>query len=153
MVIDSKELRQARIVIVDDQESNVTLLEQMLGQAGYVNLSGTTDSSSAVDLCASVSPDLVLLDLMMPEPDGFQVMKDLASQVADSWFPIVVLTADTDQQVRQRSLAGGAKDFLTKPFDRIEVLLRIENLLEIRFLQLQLVERTNELTRQLAQQP
>jgi PleD family two-component response regulator len=136
--VDPATLRAARVVIVDDQESNVTLLERMLDQAGYVNVASTTDSSQAVELCARTSPDLVLLDLLMPEPDGFEVMEGLQPLVEQGWFPILVLTADVSPDAMRRALASGAKDFVTKPFDRIEVLLRIENLLEARFMQLAL---------------
>jgi CheY-like chemotaxis protein len=110
----------------------------MLDQAGYVNVTSTTDSTQVVELCATTSPDLVLLDLLMPEPDGFQVMDELQPLVEQAWFPILVLTADASPEAMRRALASGARDFVTKPFDRIEVLLRIENLLEARFMQLAL---------------
>lgn len=132
-------IRNARILIVDDQEANVYLLEGLLQRAGYANLRSTTDPREVLTLCAEAQPDLILLDLIMPHMDGFQVMDLLKPLAGDgTYLPILILTADTDQRSRQKALAGGARDFLTKPFDPTEVLLRIQNLLETRFLYLQL---------------
>jgi PleD family two-component response regulator len=147
--VDTAALRAARILIVDDEEANVVLLEQMLSREGYVNVASTTDSSQVVGLCLAAPPDLVLLDLVMPSPDGFEVMEELRGAVKQSWFPILVLTADASQETKQRALAGGAKDFLTKPLERIEVLLRIENLIEVRLLQRKLEEQNLALARAL----
>jgi len=132
----------ARILIVDDQEANVRLLESMLRRAGgYTNLTSTTNSAEVFSLYAEVAPDLILLDLHMPDPDGFAVMERLKSLIpATTYLPIVVVTADITAEAKQRALLAGAKDFLTKPFDQTEVLLRIGNLLETRFLHLQLYE-------------
>jgi putative two-component system response regulator len=136
--LEETTLKGARILIVDDEEANVLLLERLLGQAGYTNLTSTTDSSAVLPLCAGNPPDLVLLDLHMPSPDGFEVMELLAPWIEERWLPILVLTADITPEAKQRALSSGARDFLTKPFDRIEVLLRIKNLLDVRFLQLEL---------------
>jgi putative two-component system response regulator len=124
---------EARILVVDDQKANVLLLERVLREAGYRNIETTTDSRLALDLFSRFEPDIVLLDLMMPHLDGFQVMRML-QQVAsqDEYRPVLVLTADVTEEIKRRALAGGAKDFLTKPFDVQEVLLRIGNLLETR---------------------
>jgi putative two-component system response regulator len=138
------EFRDARIVIVDDQEANVELLEALLEGAGYCNLVSTTDSSKALHLCAQVAPDLLLLDLHMPTPDGFEVLELLQPWIEGRWFPVLVLTADASPEAKHRALANGAKDFLTKPLDRIEVLLRVRNLLEVRYLQLELRRQTLE---------
>jgi putative two-component system response regulator len=140
--LDDASLKRAKILIVDDEESNVKLLERVLEQAGYSNLKGTTDSSEVVGLCANMSPDLILLDLHMPDPDGFEVLRLLNPWSEGRWFPILVLTADVTSQAKQQALASGAKDFVSKPFDKIEVLLRVHNLLEARFLQLELRKET-----------
>lgn len=132
-------IKNAQILIVDDQEANVFLLKGLLQRAGYANLKSTTDSRQTSTLFEEIHPDLILLDLMMPRLDGFQVMELLRPLIPDgTYLPILVLTADVNPQAKQRALAGGAKDFLTKPFDPTEVLLRIRNLLETRFLHLQL---------------
>jgi putative two-component system response regulator len=136
--MDAARLNQARILICDDQEANVELLTRMLEGAGYLDLTGTTDGETAVELSAESPPDLILLDLHMPEPDGFEVMRRLEPLPEGVWLPILVLTADPSSEAKQQALSAGARDFLTKPFDATEVLLRIENLLEARFLQLDL---------------
>jgi len=129
-------LKHARILIVDDQQPNIDLLRQMLEHDGYTAVEGTTDSSKVVPMCAQQPPDLLILDLHMPEPDGFDVLAQLKPWFEGRWFPVLVVTADVTTEAKQRALSGGARDFLTKPFDMVEVLLRIENLLEVRFLQL-----------------
>jgi signal transduction histidine kinase len=129
----------AKILIVDDQEQNVRLLERLLQQAGYPTVESTTDPRRALPLFSEFQPDLILLDLAMPHLDGFAVMRELAGHIApDDYLPILVLTADVTPEAKRRALAAGAKDFLTKPFDVVEVVLRIENLLHGRFLHRQL---------------
>jgi putative two-component system response regulator len=131
-------LTDARILVVDDERVNVVLLERILEQDGYRNVKSTTDSSQAAALYEQFEPDLVLLDLHMPGLDGFAVMEQLGGRVPPGTFlPILILTADIRPEIKRRALAVGAKDFVTKPFDRTEVLLRIQNLLETRFLYLQ----------------
>jgi putative two-component system response regulator len=134
----------ARIVIVDDQEANVELVVALLEHEGYSNLVSTTDSSQVIPLCAQASPDLVILDLHMPPPDGFELLELLKPWMEGRWFPVLVLTADATPEVKHKALASGAKDFLTKPLDRTEVLLRVRNLLEVRYLQLELRRQTLE---------
>lgn len=137
--MDPEALRASRILVVDDQEPNVLLMESVLHQAGYTNVVSTTDPRRVVDLYFEFRPDLVLLDLMMPHLDGFQVMEHLQPLIVDgTYMPILVLTADMTLPTRQRALASGAKDFLVKPSDQTEILLRIKNLLETRRLHLQL---------------
>jgi putative two-component system response regulator len=136
--MNGEALKKAKILIVDDGEANVALLEAMLREAGYAELISTTNSSEVVALCAANSPDLILLDLHMPHPDGYEVMELLAPWIDARWFPILVLTADITPAAKERALSSGARDFVTKPFDRTEVLLRIKNLLEVRFLQVEL---------------
>lgn len=127
------------ILIVDDEPANVELLERLLSGSGYHQLKTTTDSRQVEKLFGSFKPDLVLLDLHMPEPNGFAVMKNLSDMIdSDEYLPILVLTADVTRESKTRALTGGAKDFLAKPLDATEVLARVSNLLETRFLHLQL---------------
>ncbi len=150
-------LKEGRILIVDDQQANVRLLERILRQVGYVNVRGTTDPRAVPGMVSEEPPDLILLDLLMPHLDGHQVMQQLAPHLAtEGYLPILVLTADITADAKQRALSGGARDFLTKPFDAMEVLLRIRNLLEARFLYQQLArqnvileEKVGERTRDL----
>jgi two-component system NtrC family sensor kinase len=135
------QLTDARILIADDEPANVRLLERLLNQAGYRNVRATTDSRQVRTLYEDFRPDLILLDLMMPHLDGVAVMAQLPI-TAGEYVPILVLTADVTAQGKERALTAGAKDFLTKPFDRTEVLLRIKNLLDTRFLYREL-ERQN----------
>jgi len=131
--------KEARVLVVDDQASNVMLLEDLLARWGYSNVIATTDSGEVVELCREIDPDLVLLDLQMPEPDGFQVMELLEDRTrGTARLPILVLTADISRDTRRRALAAGARDFVSKPFDPEEVELRVTNLLETRRLQLEL---------------
>src|SRR6267143_227322 len=132
------DLFTARILIVDDEPANVRLLERIVRNAGWAAVRSTTDSREAAALHAELRSDLVLLDLMMPYLDGVAVMKQLRSTIADGEFlPIVILTADATGDAKRRALDAGATDFLTKPFDRIEIVLRIKNLLETRRLYLE----------------
>ena len=125
----------SRILIVDDREANVRLLEQLLNQAGYHSIVSTQDARQALPLFLTQKPDLILLDLHMPHMDGFDVLEQLVPRINKGLFlPILVLTADASAETKQRALARGAKDFLTKPFDPHEVLLRVANLLETRSL-------------------
>jgi EAL domain-containing protein (putative c-di-GMP-specific phosphodiesterase class I) len=132
-------VENARILIVDDEDANLMVLRRMLERAGYTNLQTINDSSLVVERFVSFEPDLLVLDLHMPTPDGFEVMAQLEPLVApDSYVPILVLTADITESTRERALAVGARDFLTKPFRYTELLLRINNLLETRALHSQL---------------
>ncbi len=135
------ELAESRILIVDDESANIRLLGRILERAGYRNVATTTDPLEAIDLFESFEPDLVLLDLNMGPLDGFGVMERLRAWITDDvYLPILVLTADMTPEARQRALSEGAKDFLTKPFDAEEVLLRIRNLLSTRLLHLRLLD-------------
>jgi len=139
-----KPTQPAVILIVEDQESNLRVLERMLRRAGYAHVVGTTDSRQALALFLEHRPDLVLLDLRMPHLDGFAVLEQLRPHVpGSSYLPIVVITADISAETKQKALSMGAKDFVGKPFDGVEIQLRIRNLLEARSLYLQL-QRQNE---------
>jgi signal transduction histidine kinase len=122
-----------KILLIDDEEPNLRLLERVLIRAGYDSFRSTTDSSKAAALFADFQPDLVLTDWLMPNVDGCTVIESLRALTGtDDYLPIVVLTADITAQARTRALAAGATDFLTKPFDQVEVLLRLRNLLQAR---------------------
>ena len=139
MIEPTERLTPAHILIVDDQPANVRLLEGILGRAGYHNIRSTTDPRETLPIFEAFRPDLILLDLLMPHLDGVEVMEMLRPRVPERTFlPILVLTADSTPEAKLRALAAGAKDFLTKPFDRTEVLLRIQNLLETRLIHRQL---------------
>jgi putative two-component system response regulator len=136
----------ARILIVDDQPANVRLLERLLTANGYTHVTGTSDPRRVLALFEEIRPDLLLLDLHMPHLDGFGVMQALApSLAAERYVPILVLTADALAHSRQRALSMGARDFLAKPFDPVEAMLRVRNLLEMRFRYLQLERQQREL--------
>ena len=143
-MIDST-LKNAKILIVDDQQSNIDILTGFLELMGYKSIQTTTEPQTAIRLCNSFGPDLILLDLVMPHFSGYEVMDELNEMIGQStYLPVLVLTADISVQARQRALAGGAKDFISKPFDLVEVDLRIKNLLETRYLH-QLLENHNHI--------
>ena len=125
-------LRRMKILIVDDEPANVALLQEILFENGYARIEAIGDSKLVLEACKKFQPDLILLDLMMPPPDGFAILESLRSESDESFLPIVVLTADTGEETKRRALGAGATDFLCKPFDHTEVVLRIRNLLESR---------------------
>src|ERR1051326_4785149 len=126
-------IRQATILVVDDELPNIHLLQRILSRANCRNLISTTDPREALSLFEKHQPDLLLTDWCMPYYDGCALINQIHAAIAsEDYIPIVVLTADITPQTRQRALAAGATDFLTKPFDQIEVLLRIQNLLKAR---------------------
>ena len=129
---------QANIMIIDDEPANVRLLERILQQKGYPNVLGVTDSRQVEPLCAETQFDAFLLDIRMPHLDGFDILKLLKQRFVDDYLPVLVLTAQTDMETRLNALELGAKDFLIKPFDSLEALSRIRNLLEVRILHNQL---------------
>ncbi len=132
---DSYEIPQAKILVIDDADANLRLLEDLLSREGFTQVISTSDPTKTIDLYTAFSPDLILLDLMMPVLDGYAVLELLARHIPqDSYLPILVLTADATIAARRKALALGAKDFLTKPFDNIEAMLRVWNLLETRML-------------------
>ena len=149
----SRPPRAARVLIVDDREANVRLLQAMLSSAGVPHVEGITDSRLAVGRVVSFGPDVLLLDLHMPHMDGVAVLEALRSALpADAFVPVVVLTADATPGARERALAAGAKDFLTKPIDRLEMLLRVSNLLETRGLYLRVQHEREQLQKELEEQ-
>ena len=145
-------LPRGRILIVDDNATNVQVLRAMLVHAGAEEIESTTDPTEVAQICERFAPDIVLLDLHMPVLDGFAVMGELTTAREDQFLPIVVLTADGSPDTRTRALAAGATDFLTKPLDRVEVVLRVRNLLRTRNLHVRLQRHTEDLERQLREQ-
>jgi response regulator RpfG family c-di-GMP phosphodiesterase len=143
----SRVFSDARILVVDDEPANVLLLERLLARWGYEDVVSTTDSSQVLSLVERDPPSVILLDLAMPPPDGFEVMAQLSALPAAQGIPVIVLTADVSAATRDRALSGGASDFVTKPFDEAEVRLRVRNLLRTRSLQIEL-EHHNELLEQ-----
>jgi PAS domain S-box-containing protein len=132
MMVDKPDILNASILIVDDQEVNVSLLEQMLREAGYAHVASTTNPREVCALHRKNGYDLILLDLQMPGMDGFQVMEGLKTNDTDGYLPVLVLTAQPGHKLR--ALQAGAKDFVSKPFDLVEVKTRIHNMLEVRLL-------------------
>jgi signal transduction histidine kinase len=131
-MISNLDILNASILIVDDQEANVTLLEQMLTGAGYVGVSSTRDPREVYALHRQHRYSLILLDLQMPGMDGFQVMESLKTIETGSYLPVLVQTSQPNHKLR--ALKAGAKDFISKPFDLTETLLRVRNLIEVRLL-------------------
>jgi PAS domain S-box-containing protein len=133
----------ASILIVDDQQTNISLLEQVLSEAGYKHVSSTINPQEVAALHRRHRYDLILLDLQMPGMDGFQVMEVLKTSDAESYLPLIVLTAQPGHKLR--ALQAGAKDFISKPFDLLEVKTRIRNVLEVRLLYRKLENYSKEL--------
>ncbi len=132
MMVTEPDILNASILIVDDQAANVRLLERLLGEAGYACVASTMNPHEVCELHRKNRYDLILLDLQMPGMDGFQVMEGLKTKDAESRLPILVITAQPDH--RLRALQAGAKDFISKPFDLVEVKTRVHNMLEVRLL-------------------
>ena len=149
MIVNAPDILNASILIVDDQEPNISLLEQLLGEAGYTRVTSTLNSQEVCALHRKNQYDLILLDLQMPDMDGFQVMEALKTNDVDRYLPVIVLTAQPGHKLR--ALQAGAKDFISKPFDLIEVKTRIHNMLEVRLLYKQL-ENFNHVLEQTVQE-
>jgi putative two-component system response regulator len=147
-----QELKQLRILAVDDEDSNLLLLQQILERDGYTQVEVTTDPARVPRMFAESRPDLVLLDLHMPGMDGFELMERLGSVAGDGpGVPFLVLTADATAETKRRALSVGARDFLTKPLDQIELLLRVRNLLLVQQLQDRLCAHNANLEDQVAE--
>jgi putative two-component system response regulator len=131
-----------RLLVVDDNAANVKLLTAILAGAGYHDVASTSDPRGVLELCGSVHPDLVILDLHMPGCSGHDVLESLADYLDEpESLPVLVLTADTTADARYRALSLGARDFVTKPLDQNELLLRVRNLLLTRHLHVELRDR------------
>ncbi len=131
-MITESEIFNASILIVDDQESNIILLEQLLNETGYTSVTSTMNPQEVCELHRKNRYDLILLDLQMPVMDGFQVIEGLKTNDTEGYLPVLVLTAQPNHKLR--ALQAGAKDFISKPFDLVEVKTRIHNMLEVRLL-------------------
>ena len=142
-MIGRSDILNASILIVDDRESNVSLLDQILSEEGYTRITTTTNSLEVCALHRNNRYDLIVLDLQMPGMDGFQVMDGLKTDESDSYLPVIVLTAQSGHKLR--ALQAGAKDFISKPFDLVEVKTRIHNMLEVRLLHKKLENYNNVL--------
>lgn len=132
MMLGAPDILNASILIVDDQETNITLLQALLDEAGYTAVTSTMNPKEVCALHRKHRYDLILLDLQMPGMDGFQVIEGLKTNDADTYLPVIVLTAQPGHKLR--ALQAGAKDFISKPFDLVEVKTRIHNMLEVRLL-------------------
>lgn len=137
-MITAAALRNARILIVDDEPNNVEMLRRILDREGFSRIESTTDSREAASLYVQHRPDLILLDLRMPHLDGLDVMTQLNEIAEASYLPILILSGDLTPEARRDALSRGAKDFVSKPFQQDELLLRIRTLLETRLLYLQI---------------
>jgi signal transduction histidine kinase len=145
-------LKQARILIVDDLAANIVMLKAMLEQIGYQNVRGISDPRETVAQLGSFQPDLIVLDLQMPHLDGYQVMQALGEIIPrETCLPILVLTADATAQAKRKALAAGASDLLQKPFDVSEMVMRLRNLLQTRFLRLELQNQNDVLERKIVE--
>jgi adenylate cyclase len=134
-MVNSSDILQGKILIVDDKQANVRLLEGMLERAGYISVASTMDPHAVCELYRDNRYDLILLDLQMPGMDGFQVMEGLKEIEAGGYIPVLVITAQPDQKLR--ALKAGAKDFISKPYQLAEVLVRVYNMLEVRLLHME----------------
>jgi len=143
--VTTEVLHRARILVVDDQPPNILLLKTILKKAGYQHVTTTANPHEVQPLHQAELFDLILLDIQMPGLDGFKVMEQLKHQSDDDYVPVLVLTASHDDETRNRALEGGARDFISKPFCRLEVLNRIRNLLEVRLLHNHLRKRNEQL--------
>jgi PAS domain S-box-containing protein len=143
MILAPSDILNARILIVDDQEANVTLLEQMLREANYARVASTMNPHEVCALHRKHRYDLILLDLQMPGMDGFEVMEALKTNDKDGYLPVLVITAQPGHKLR--ALQAGARDFVSKPFDLVEVRTRIRNMLEVRLLYRKLENYSKEL--------
>jgi adenylate cyclase len=131
-VLKASDILNAKILVVDDQEANVLLLKRALTGAGYLSVTSTRDSDQVCELHRTNRYDLILLDLQMPGKDGFQVMESLKEIETGSYLPVLVITAEPRHKLR--ALKAGAKDFVSKPLDLAEVLMRVHNMIEVRLL-------------------
>ena len=145
-MITESDILKANVLIVDDLETNVQLLEQILGDAGYTQISSTRQPLEVRELHNKNQYDLILLDLQMPVMDGFQVIARLKADQPDDYLPILAVTAQPGHKLR--ALQAGAKDFISKPFDLTEVRTRIHNMLEVRLRYKQLMHDNQALERQ-----
>jgi adenylate cyclase len=142
-VPDAAAIRSAKILVVDDLPANVLLFERMLGEAGYTSIASTLDPRAVCELHENNRYDLIVLDLQMPGMDGFEVMEGLKKIEKEGYLPVLVITAQPDHKLR--ALRAGARDFISKPIDVAEVLMRVHNMLEVRLLHAEIRHKNEEL--------
>ncbi|MBN1528029.1 MAG: response regulator [Thermoleophilaceae bacterium] len=152
MTTPEQELKELQILAVDDEASNLLLLERVLEREGYTRVAATTDPTSIPSMYVELRPDLIILDLHMPVTDGFALMEQLAplSGMGPA-IPILVLTADATDDAKRRALRAGARDFLTKPIDQVELSIRVRNLLQVQHLQGRLARQNANLEAEVAE--
>lgn len=141
----------AKILIVDDDATSIRLLVKILSDAGYNNLKATRDPNAAAELYREIKPDLLVLDLHMPHMEGFKIMDQLSKNKENDYLPILVISQERNRVIQFSALKAGAKDFLVKPYDSIEVLLRIRNFLEVRMLHQEARDQNKDLERRVAE--
>ena len=146
-MISDERIFAARILAVDDNILNLQILKKILSNAGFINITITTDPTQAVSLYKELDPDLVLLDLNMPKMDGFAVMTQLSILYPGDYLPVLILTAE-DESIRFKALQSGGKDFLHKPYEHLDVLLRSRNIIEVSLLYKHLKEHNHSLEEQ-----
>ncbi len=145
------EILSARILIIDDQQVNSRLLENILQKSGFKNITCVHDPRDAQAVYTELKPHAVVLDIDMPYVDGFQIISQLKKNEGDDYLPVLMLTQIGDNDLRFLALESGAKDYLNKPFDHIEVLLRIRNLIEVHLLHDRLREENKKLKEEIRQ--
>jgi PleD family two-component response regulator len=133
-LVTKEQIQSSPVLIVDDNILNVQILKRVLIDAGFTNLTLATEATKAVDLYRQLQPDLVLLDFNMPGLNGLEIMAELSLLDPQGYLPVLMITAEEDSGLRAAALEGGAKDFLKKPYDRLEVVLRSRNMIEVRLL-------------------
>jgi len=148
-MISEEKILAAQILVIDDNILNIQILKKILSNAGFINITTTTHSDQAVSLYTQINPDLILLDLNMPQVDGFAVMDQLSVLNPEDYLPILVLTAE-EESVRFKALKSGAKDFLHKPYDHLDVILRSRNIIEVRLLYRQIKNHNASLEQQVS---
>lgn len=144
-MVQPVDIQDGRILVVDDNPVNIAIIRKILLQDGYRRVDSTTRPREVRELYATNHYDLILLDIHMPEINGFEVMAQLKQDNTDDYLPILVLTADHSDETRHLCLAGGAKDFISKPFERLEVLFRVRNILDVRLLHRAVIKQNEEL--------
>ncbi len=150
-MVSKQDILNANILLVDDQLVNIKLLEKLLRQAGFSSIFSTTQPTEVKSLYFDNGIDLILLDIRMPDMDGFAVMAELQAEIENDYLPILVVTAELTSQTRERALSSGARDFITKPFDQAEVIQRIINMIEVRLLHKQILLQNETLEEQVRQ--
>ena len=135
----------AKILIVDDQDIHVHILEKTLIDAGYTNIYKTIDPRKVVGIYKNLRPDLLILDLNMPYINGLEIMSQIKNIEKTSYIPVIILSGDESKESRLNAFDAGAKDFINKPIDNVEVLIRIRNFLEVRLLHNQINDQNKNL--------